>query len=173
MLLPDSLKIVFVAHVYCTLHKWCWVVSHISTCLFHFKHFKGTQVLDFPSHCFLWFFYTKKPFRLGDFKYKLFVLILGGARHHLIKISSLCACSVHASVLFMRMLSIFWSRDLFKFWIFTLKLSICVINWCVCSGYASAPDSHAQCKHMHNQGTHLFLTRMLNMFWRDWAQCTQ
>jgi hypothetical protein len=62
------------------------------------------------------------------------------------------------------MLSMFW-RDLFKFGISTLMLSIRIRNWCQCSGYATVPDAHAQC-------THQFLTCMLTRFWRDCTHCT-
>ncbi len=82
--------------------------------------------------------------------------------------------SVHASVpdahvqcihqFLMRMLSMHW-RDLFKFRIFMLMLSICVRNWRICSGYASFPDSFAQQKHQ-------FLTRMLRVCISSWCVCS-
>ena len=56
-------------------------------------------------------------------------------------------------------------RDLFKFEIFMLMLSIRVRNWCVCSGYASVPDSYAQ-------QTHQFLTRMLRVRISSWCVCS-
>ncbi len=56
-------------------------------------------------------------------------------------------------------------RDLFKFGIFMLMLSIRIRNWCVCSGYASVPDSHAQ-------RTHQFLTRMLRVHISYWCLCS-
>ncbi len=62
------------------------------------------------------------------------------------------------------MLSMLW-RDLFKFGIFMLMLSIRVRNWCVCSGYASVPDSYAQ-------RTHQFLTRMLRVRISSWCVCS-
>ncbi len=56
-------------------------------------------------------------------------------------------------------------RDLFKFGIFMLMLSICVRNWCVCSGYASVPDPYAQ-------GAHQFLTRMFSERISSWMVCS-
>jgi hypothetical protein len=89
------------------------------------------------------------------------------------RISSWCVCSVHSPVpnsyahvasvpyayaqylhqFLTCMLSIFW-RDLCKFGIFTLMLSIRERNWCVCSEYA------------------LFLTRVLRVYISSWPICT-
>jgi hypothetical protein len=62
------------------------------------------------------------------------------------------------------MLSMLW-RDLFKFGFLNLMLSICVRNWCICSGYASVPDSYAQ-------RTHQFLTRILRVHISSWCLCS-
>ena len=64
----------------------------------------------------------------------------------------------------MRMLSMLW-RDLFKFGIFMLMLSIFVRNWRICSGYASVPGSLAQQKHQ-------FLTRKLRVCISSWCVCS-
>ncbi len=109
-----------------------------------------------------------------------------------VRISSWCVRSVHASVpnahaqcmhqFLTSMISMFW-RDLFKFGIFTLMLSIRVRNWCVCSG-ASVPDAYAQhvLKGLHSvhalvpdayaQCTHQFLTRMLSARISSWRVCS-
>jgi hypothetical protein len=42
---------------------------------------------------------------------------------------------------------------------------VCISSWGVCSANTSVPDMYAQ-------GTKQYLTRMLSMFWRDCAQCT-
>ncbi len=56
-------------------------------------------------------------------KYKLGILILGGAM-----------CLLSACISFLQIwLAVFW-RDLLKFGIFSLMLSISVKKWCICSG---------------------------------------
>ncbi len=87
------------------------------------------------------------------------------------RISSWRVCSVHASVpdaytqcthqFLTHVLSMF-RRDLFKFGIFRLILSICV-----CSGYASVPDKYAQQTHQFLLGMLRVRISMLSMFWRD------
>ncbi len=121
-----------------------------------------------------------------------------------VRISSCRVRSVHASVsdahaqcthqFLPRMLSMCW-RDLFKFGIFTLMLSIRVRNWCICSGYASIPDPYAQhvlegLRSVHTlvpwcvcsmhatvpdsyaQCTHQFLTHMLSGRINFWRACS-
>jgi hypothetical protein len=106
-------------------------------------HPEGAQVLVF-DHSDFHNFHTIKPFWVDDFLVKLIILIFGGARPHLVsdaqaehtrkelmcmlsmRISSLRACSVHASVP-----DAYAQRGLkaiFKFGIFTLMLSIKVRN---------------------------------------------
>ncbi len=107
-----------------------------------------------------------------ELKYKLVTFNFGGARHHLVfgaqaehtrkelkrtlsmRISSLRACSVHASVPYTY--AQHGLKALFKVENFTLMLSIRVRNWCACSACASVPDAYAQ-------RTDQFLTRMLRV----------
>ncbi len=74
-------------------------------------------------------------------------------RKRSIRTSSLCVCSA------------WFGGTSFRFGIFMLMLSIRVRNWCVCSGYASVPDSYAQ-------RTHQFLTRRLRVRISSWCVCS-
>jgi hypothetical protein len=65
----------------------------------------------------------------------------------------------------LRVCSAWFGGISFRFGIFMLVLSIRVRNWCVCSGYASVPDSYAQ-------RTHQFLTRMLRVRISSWCVCS-
>ncbi len=82
-----------------------------------------------------------------------------GARRISSWYAALCMHQCHT-----RMISMIW-RDLFKFGIFTLMLSIRVRNWCVCPGYASVPDAFAQ-------GMHKFLMHMLSERIISWCVCS-
>jgi hypothetical protein len=68
-------------------------------------------------------------------KYKLIILIFGGAKHHLIS-------DAHAELTHQFL---------------TRMLSASISSLGVCSAYASVPDAYPQ-------GRHQFLTRMLSMF---------
>jgi hypothetical protein len=124
------------------------------------------------------YFYTIKPFWVDDFVVKILTyyfnflriqasfIVSDAQAGHMhkelmrmlsMRISSLCTCSVHASVPVPAQHGL---KAFFKFGIFTLMLSMRVRNW-VHSAWASVPDSYAQWKHQ-------FLMHMLGMFWRDW-----
>jgi hypothetical protein len=79
------------------------------------------------------------------------------------RISSLRACSVHASV--PDAYAQHGMKALLKFGFFTRMLSIRVRNWSVCSACASVPDAYAQ-------QAHQFLTRMLRVRISPWCVCS-
>ena len=79
------------------------------------------------------------------------------------RISSLRACSVHASV--PDAYAQHGMKALLKFGFVTRMLSIRVRNWSVCSACASVPDAYAQ-------QAHQFLTRMLRVRISPWCVCS-
>ncbi len=80
------------------------------------------------------------------------------AHQFLMRMLSMCTSSL-------RVCSAWFVGTSFKFGIFILMLSIRIWNWCICSGYASVPDSYAQ-------RTHQFLTRMLRVCFSSWCVCS-
>jgi hypothetical protein len=151
--------------------------------------FKGAQVWFFNRSDFH-YFYTIKPFWVDDFVVKILTFYFNfwgsqalvsdvQAKHTRkelmrtlsMRISSLRACSVHASV--PDAYAQHGMKALLKFGFFTayaehtrqeLKgmLSMRFSSWCVCSAGASVPDPYAQ-------GTHQSLMCMLSMLWRECA----
>ncbi len=61
------------------------------------------------------------------------------------RISSWHVCSVHSSVPYMCMISMFWG--LFQMWNFCAYAEHTRKNWSICSEYISVPDAYAQRMH--------------------------
>ncbi len=79
-----------------------------------------------------------------------------------VRISSLRACSVHASL--PDTYAQHGLKALFKFGIFLLMLSLRVKNWCIHSACASVPDAYSQLMHQ-------FLLRVRISLWCVYSAC--